>query len=297
MTTNTQGFFTSGTERVRIASDGNVGIGTTTPSELLDIGGNVRSNGVVYWGNAGVRSESRDDAGLQGNAGARSGFYETAAPSPASNWPVGASSWWHLLDVRHSNSANNYAMQFSGSFFDQDLYFRKTNGSPTTAWSKVLTTQSTFDQNYSSNSNTNEILLIGNNTGVFSYGLGAGWTVGIWQSTGLSVTKTIPTGYFTLLTITARIEGDNYNRCPPSSAYFRIVRNGTVIGTTAVFTRYNATGGHPYISSNLSLCLTDNVSGNNTYTLEYWLANDNNNCSSESVNICDYSFNVVQFKN
>lgn len=44
-----------------------------------------------------------------------------------------------MLDVRHSNSTNNYAMQFAGSFFDQNLYFRKTNASASTAWSRVMT--------------------------------------------------------------------------------------------------------------------------------------------------------------
>lgn len=89
----------------------------------------------VVWGNSGTRTESRNDAGLQGNAGALSGFFETASPV---NYPAGASSWWHLLDVRHSNSGNNYAMQFSGSFFDQNLYFRKTNNNPAQGWSRVL---------------------------------------------------------------------------------------------------------------------------------------------------------------
>lgn len=81
------------------------------------------------------QTQSRNDAGLQGNAGAISGFFETAEPV---NYPSGASSWWHLLDVRHSNNGNNYAMQFAGSFFDQNLYFRKTNNNPSQPWQKVI---------------------------------------------------------------------------------------------------------------------------------------------------------------
>jgi hypothetical protein len=92
-------------------------------------------NAQTIWGESGSRTEYRTDAGLQGNAGAISGFFQTPAPV---NYPAGASSWWHLLDIRHSNPANNYTMQFAGSFFDQQLWFRKTNNSPTQAWSRVL---------------------------------------------------------------------------------------------------------------------------------------------------------------
>ncbi|MGE3824117.1 MAG: hypothetical protein AB7G44_07810, partial [Bacteroidia bacterium] len=54
--------------------DGNIGIGSNSPIERLDIAGNARATGVMYWGNAGTRTETRDDAGLMGG---RSGFYET----------------------------------------------------------------------------------------------------------------------------------------------------------------------------------------------------------------------------
>jgi hypothetical protein len=72
-----------------------VGIGTTGPGEQLHVTGNIRADGIVYWGNSLVRTETRDNAGLQGNAGARSGFFETSAPSPAANWYPGANNWQH----------------------------------------------------------------------------------------------------------------------------------------------------------------------------------------------------------
>jgi len=81
------------------------------------------------------QTQTRDNAGLQGNAGATSGFFETSQPI---NYPSGATSWWHLLDVRHTNATNNYAMQFAGSFFDQNLYFRKTDNNSAQPWLKVL---------------------------------------------------------------------------------------------------------------------------------------------------------------
>ncbi|NBR14124.1 MAG: hypothetical protein EBU01_06010, partial [Crocinitomicaceae bacterium] len=127
-------FRTNNTEKVRIMSGGNVGIGTASPAYRLDL-----ANGTFGFGSSNVRTETRDNAGLQGNAGAQSGFFETAGPT---NYPAGASSWWHLIDVRHSNNSNNYALQIAGSFFDQNLYFRKTNNSATTAWSQLITTNS-----------------------------------------------------------------------------------------------------------------------------------------------------------
>ncbi len=119
------------------SAGGNVGIGNTGPGEKLDVTGNIKATGVVYWGNGLTRTETRDDAGTQGG---RSGFYETSVPAPAADWYTGASGWQHLLETRHSNTGNNYAMQIAGSFFDQDFWVRKTNNSATTAWSKMLTT-------------------------------------------------------------------------------------------------------------------------------------------------------------
>lgn len=115
-------------------TSGNVGVGTATPAYRLDL-----ASGTFGFGNANQRTETRDNAGLQGNAGAQSGFFETATATPGENYPVGATSYWHLIDCRHSNTTNNYAMQFAGSFYDQKLYFRKTNGNAAQAWTEVLT--------------------------------------------------------------------------------------------------------------------------------------------------------------
>lgn len=78
-------------------------------------------------------TKPKDDAGQMGGT---SGFYETYNPV---NFPTGANGWWHLLDVRHSNVNNNFAMQFAGSFFDQNLWFRKTNNVPNAEWSRLIT--------------------------------------------------------------------------------------------------------------------------------------------------------------
>lgn len=138
------GFYTGdpATRKMAITASGNVGIGTTAPNSKLDVNGSghfssdLTIDGSLIYGSSGTRTEYRDDAGAWGD-GIRSGFYQASSPV---NFPAGASSWWHLLDVRHSNPGNNYAMQFAGSFFDQNLYFRKTNNNGAQPWVRILTT-------------------------------------------------------------------------------------------------------------------------------------------------------------
>lgn len=145
------GFRVGNTDRAVILNNGNMGVGTTAPAYRLDL-----ANGTFAFGNSNVRTETRDNAGLQGNAGAQSGFFETASPT---NYPAGAASWWHLIDVRHSNNGNNYAMQIAGSFFDQDFWVRKTNNNAAQAWTKLLTTANGWSTtgNAATNAGTNFI--------------------------------------------------------------------------------------------------------------------------------------------
>ncbi|MES2798700.1 MAG: tail fiber domain-containing protein [Bacteroidota bacterium] len=115
-----------------LGSNGNVGMGLTNPGYGLEL------NGTFGYGNgtAGTyrsRTETRNDAG---QIATQSGFYETSAPV---NYPAGATSWWHLIDTRHSNNGNNYAMQIAGSFFDQNFWVRKTNNNAAQAWQQLLT--------------------------------------------------------------------------------------------------------------------------------------------------------------
>ncbi|MBU0488294.1 MAG: hypothetical protein KKA07_18575 [Bacteroidetes bacterium] len=118
-----------------IKTNGNVGIGNTSASYKLEVSGDLRLSGDLLFGDSYTRTQTRHDAGAMGG---RSGFYQTWDPTPfAANWPVGAASWWHLIDVRHSNITNNYAMQFSASFWGTDLYFRKTNNSASAPWYRV----------------------------------------------------------------------------------------------------------------------------------------------------------------
>ena len=92
---------TTGTSRMFVNSTtGNVGMGVTNPAYGLELNGSFGfGNGTA--GSYRSRTETRDDAGLQAS---QSGMFETSAPAPGGNWYPGASSWQHLLDVRHSNN-------------------------------------------------------------------------------------------------------------------------------------------------------------------------------------------------
>ena len=113
---------------------GNVGIGVTAPAYNLEVSGSF-GFGDGTAGSYRSRTETRNDAG---QIATQSGFFQTSVPAPAANWYPGASSWQHLIDCRHSNNGNNYALQIAGSFFDQKLYFRKTNNNPAQAWTELL---------------------------------------------------------------------------------------------------------------------------------------------------------------
>ena len=101
-------------------------------SGLIHAKSGLYVNGDFSFGSAGTRTETLNDAGEMGG---RSGFYESYSPV---NFPAGATSWWHLISTRHSNTGNNYAMQIAGSFFDQRIYFRKTSNNGAMPWREFV---------------------------------------------------------------------------------------------------------------------------------------------------------------
>jgi len=135
---NTNNFLSFGTKNstsyndTLVIKDGKVGIGTITPSTKLDVVGDIFSSGSITWGEGGSRTEVKNDAG---KISSQSGFFQASAPV---NYYSGATGWQHLIESRHSNNSNNYALQIAGSFFDQNLYFRKSNNSATTSWNRFI---------------------------------------------------------------------------------------------------------------------------------------------------------------
>ena len=66
------------------------------------------------------------------------GFYQSSSGTTAEGWPTDSNGWHHLISATHSNDGNYFALQLSSRFDTQNLYFRNTNGSGTTAWSTLL---------------------------------------------------------------------------------------------------------------------------------------------------------------
>jgi hypothetical protein len=125
---------------------------TNGPGYITSSSSITGSAGSVEWANiTGQRTLVKSNAGLRGDAGSRSGFFETDSPV---NYYSGATSWQHLIESRHTNDGNNYAMQIAGSFFDQNFWARKTNNSTTTAWSQLVTNSGTWGISVTGNAAT-----------------------------------------------------------------------------------------------------------------------------------------------
>lgn len=152
---------------------GNVGIGTTSPSQTLDVNGNAKVGGSVFTtqicdtsgGNCRTPASIQSSLGFtpvnsagdsmagrlnlapgglgvatKDNVSTRldSGFYQTSAATTANGWPVSSNSWYHMMSSTHSNDANYFSMQFAGNFFDQnEIYYRATGNNGAATWSKL----------------------------------------------------------------------------------------------------------------------------------------------------------------
>jgi hypothetical protein len=79
-------FTTNATERLRISSNGNIGIGTSSPSTLLDVSGTVKSTGLYCTGNVGIGTASPsvalDVVGTVKNTNPVFSVTYTTTPSP-----------------------------------------------------------------------------------------------------------------------------------------------------------------------------------------------------------------------
>jgi len=130
-TAGNSGFYV-GTNEVFHA--GNDGSGSGLDADTLD-----GQQGSYYWnkGSTGLESTNRISTLSNFNNSVPSGFYQS---STASNMP--GTSWHNMLNVRHSNTANDHGFQLSMSYYNEHLYSRTyKNGSGNndgtfTTWAK-----------------------------------------------------------------------------------------------------------------------------------------------------------------
>lgn len=98
--------------------------------------GNADTATTATYLNTAQSSSDKDDITVRLN----SGFWQTSTATTAEGWPTTTNTWQHLISSTHSDGANYYALQLAAPFFSQNLYFRSTNGSGSTAWNEIITT-------------------------------------------------------------------------------------------------------------------------------------------------------------
>ena len=156
---------TNSKRRLEILSDGKVGIGTRSPSELLSVNGNVISTGFKHSGHndnnaillAGggwkllselatsdhthqyVPYELTSTADDVNSTNALPIFYNLQSNALIS----GYGSYWHIInlgryDGTEKNHANQIAMNYQAGNYDSELFIRRANGQKWKDWRRVL---------------------------------------------------------------------------------------------------------------------------------------------------------------
>jgi len=153
------GAWTIAGDDIYLAMSGNVGIGTATPAAKLDINGDA----MLGYETSLVGASMPSDFG----APMKSGFYQNGGVDIAGDVPDTSHMWTHLINARHSNTANNHQLQIASSYADNDrLYFRKIAASPAVAsnpaWRELATRG--WNSFVGGQSITGSLALVGNQT-------------------------------------------------------------------------------------------------------------------------------------
>ncbi len=111
---------TSNTERMRVTSAGNLGVGTTTPAERLHVVGNVRTSSLA---GVGSRIVSSDANGTLTNVAAGVNGQVLTMVAGAPSWAAPATTNWTLT----GNTGTNAATNFVGTTDAVDFVTRTSN--------------------------------------------------------------------------------------------------------------------------------------------------------------------------
>ena len=119
---------TNNTERVRVLNSGNMGIGTTTPSEKLEVNGNIKATNIRTYGLTRTVPTTLNDAVDIGSFALTNGgaFFDISIVVPASGFSV---SKYYSLPIKYSQTGGAWNIatpttssgSYGGNDFDMDL--------------------------------------------------------------------------------------------------------------------------------------------------------------------------------
>ncbi len=251
------------------SSDGYVGIGTTSPVSKLDVRGKSTftiDGTTECCGNDATIAIGENTAGTGRTA--RISFHNSGVSEGSLELYNGSPRRLRIYD----NQAQGMGLQMSGPLYVDgtgNSYIQGSTGigtaSPaakldiigkikitdgTQAIGRVLTsdanglaswqTSASLGQGYAQANATACTRINGDNTSTYT-NTGActsGYSTGTWFNVpGLSVTRTITAGNFVSVNVHIRWKTDNYTYWAPETIWFRILRDGTEIARSSMFTQ------------------------------------------------------------
>jgi len=137
-------FYTANTQRMIINNGGNVGIGTTSPGEKLEVSGTTFINGQIYGGFGSKTTSGTLD--WDDSTNARSGNGHTLLRGNATNGPAGAEYYhpfsWEYASYDNDGNMTQFAIPYSTN--NTGMYYRSRYNGTWTDWAEIVTTTKTL---------------------------------------------------------------------------------------------------------------------------------------------------------